>query len=179
LLLFSQLAVTYSIFTYSISLLLLSCKSAPPTTITAHHHHRLLSSKVRPFFSSKIRSAGLQTPAVLLHQPSFVLLCVIFTGDTGYASSSICLASSSSASSSPAILVMLHHLSERMLRSFLLKETVRLNSRLSGFNQSRGIHSRNKKAMEFIAKGWSAMKEVDRVIDYCELNDKRLIPLLR
>jgi len=23
------------------------------------------------------------------------------------------------------------------------------------------------------------MKEVDRVIDYCELNDKRLIPLLR
>lgn len=43
----------------------------------------------------------------------------------------------------------------------------------------RGIHSRNKKAMEFIAKGWSAMKEVDRVIDYCELNDKRLIPLLR
>ncbi|XP_056696848.1 uncharacterized protein [Spinacia oleracea] len=66
-----------------------------------------------------------------------------------------------------------------MLRSFLLKETVRLNSRLSGFNQSRGIHSRNKKAMEFIAKGWSAMKEVDRVIDYCELNDKRLIPLLR
>ncbi|KNA25028.1 hypothetical protein SOVF_009670 [Spinacia oleracea] len=66
-----------------------------------------------------------------------------------------------------------------MLRSFLLKETVRLNSRLSGFNQLRGIHSRNKKAMEFIAKGWSAMKEVDRVIDYCELNDKRLIPLLR
>lgn len=43
----------------------------------------------------------------------------------------------------------------------------------------RGMHSRNKKAMEFIAKGWSAMKEVDRVIDYCELNDKRLIPLLR
>ena len=41
------------------------------------------------------------------------------------------------------------------------------------------MHSRNKKAMEFIARGWSAMKEVDRVIDYCELNDKRLIPLLR
>ncbi|XP_021760824.1 uncharacterized protein LOC110725658 [Chenopodium quinoa] len=66
-----------------------------------------------------------------------------------------------------------------MLRSIFLKETVRLNSRLSGFNQLRGLHSRNKKAMEFIAKGWSAMKEVDRVIDYCELNDKRLIPLLR
>lgn len=33
--------------------------------------------------------------------------------------------------------------------------------------------------MEFIAKGWSALKEVDRVIDYTELNDKRLIPLLR
>lgn len=33
--------------------------------------------------------------------------------------------------------------------------------------------------MELIAKGWSALKEVDRVIDYCELNDRRLIPLLR
>ncbi|XP_048231702.1 uncharacterized protein LOC8265966 isoform X3 [Ricinus communis] len=43
----------------------------------------------------------------------------------------------------------------------------------------REMHSRNKKAMEFIAKGWSALKEVDRVIDYCELNDSRLIPLLR
>lgn len=43
----------------------------------------------------------------------------------------------------------------------------------------RELHSRNKKAMEFIAKGWSALKEVDRVIDYCELNDRRLIPLLR
>ncbi|KAK1396821.1 putative tetratricopeptide-like helical domain-containing protein [Heracleum sosnowskyi] len=33
--------------------------------------------------------------------------------------------------------------------------------------------------MELIVKGWSALKEVDRVIDYCEINDKRLIPLLR
>lgn len=33
--------------------------------------------------------------------------------------------------------------------------------------------------MELIAKGWSALQEVDRVIDYCELNDKRLIPFLR
>lgn len=41
------------------------------------------------------------------------------------------------------------------------------------------MHSRNKKAMEFIAKGWNALQEVDRVIDYCELNDKRLIPPLR
>ncbi|XP_058226049.1 uncharacterized protein LOC131334794 isoform X2 [Rhododendron vialii] len=41
------------------------------------------------------------------------------------------------------------------------------------------MHSRNKKAMELIAKGWSALKEVDRVIDYAELKDKRLIPLLR
>lgn len=43
----------------------------------------------------------------------------------------------------------------------------------------RGIHSRNKKAMELVAKGWSALQEVDRVIDYTELNDPRLIPLLR
>ncbi|KAA0061595.1 hypothetical protein IC582_011916 [Cucumis melo] len=47
------------------------------------------------------------------------------------------------------------------------------------FSQHRELHSRNRKAMEFIAKGWSALKEVDRVIDYCELNDRRLIPLLR
>lgn len=33
--------------------------------------------------------------------------------------------------------------------------------------------------MELIAKGWSALKEVDRVIDYCELKDRRLIPLLK
>ncbi|VVB09004.1 unnamed protein product [Arabis nemorensis] len=50
---------------------------------------------------------------------------------------------------------------------------------LQGLDQRRGIHNRNKKAMEYVAKGWSAIKEVDRVIDYCELNDRRLIPLLR
>uniref|UniRef100_A0A1D1YLG6 Uncharacterized protein ybeQ n=2 Tax=Anthurium amnicola TaxID=1678845 RepID=A0A1D1YLG6_9ARAE len=43
----------------------------------------------------------------------------------------------------------------------------------------RGIHSRNKRAMEFVAKGWSGLQEVDRVIDYTELRDPRLIPLLR
>ncbi|AEC07717.1 unnamed protein product [Arabidopsis thaliana] len=48
-----------------------------------------------------------------------------------------------------------------------------------GFEQRRGLHSRNEKAMEYVAKGWSAIKEVERVIDYCELNDRRLIPLLR
>lgn len=47
------------------------------------------------------------------------------------------------------------------------------------FNPLREMHSRNKKAMELIAKGWSALKEVDRVIDYAERNDRRLIPLLR
>lgn len=50
---------------------------------------------------------------------------------------------------------------------------------LAQFSQQRGVHTRNKKAWEFIAKGWSALKEVDRVIDYAELEDKRLIPLLR
>jgi hypothetical protein len=33
--------------------------------------------------------------------------------------------------------------------------------------------------MELVAKGWSALQEVDRVIDYADRNDKRLIPLLR
>ncbi|KAL4577039.1 hypothetical protein LXL04_013140 [Taraxacum kok-saghyz] len=44
--------------------------------------------------------------------------------------------------------------------------------------QQRGLHTRNKAAMEYIAKGWNALKEVDRVIDYCEPRDKRLIPHL-
>ncbi|KAL1566109.1 hypothetical protein AAHA92_01752 [Salvia divinorum] len=47
------------------------------------------------------------------------------------------------------------------------------------FNLWRGMHSRSKKAMELIAKGYSALQEVDRVIDYCERNDQRLLPLLR
>ncbi|XP_062089147.1 uncharacterized protein LOC133795708 [Humulus lupulus] len=47
------------------------------------------------------------------------------------------------------------------------------------FNQKREIHSRNKKDMEFIAKRYGALQEVDRVIDYAEFHDKRLIPLPR
>ncbi|XP_058074486.1 uncharacterized protein LOC131223189 [Magnolia sinica] len=46
-------------------------------------------------------------------------------------------------------------------------------------NLQRWIHSRNKKAMELIAKGWNALQEVDRVIDYTEPTDPRLFPLLR
>ncbi|XP_062114471.1 uncharacterized protein LOC133825561 [Humulus lupulus] len=45
--------------------------------------------------------------------------------------------------------------------------------------QKREIHSRNKKAMEFIAKEYGALQEVNRVIDYAEFHDKRLIPLLK
>ncbi|PKA46771.1 hypothetical protein AXF42_Ash015665 [Apostasia shenzhenica] len=52
-------------------------------------------------------------------------------------------------------------------------------SLLSCLQQQRGIHERNKKAMEFVAKGWSALQEVDRVIDHTEPNDPRLFPLLR
>lgn len=66
-----------------------------------------------------------------------------------------------------------------MMRSLLNKATAKYSLHLAQLNWQRGMHTRNKKAMELIAKGWSALKEVDRVIDYCELNDKRLIPLLR
>ncbi|CAF2049386.1 uncharacterized protein LOC103842178 [Brassica rapa] len=72
-----------------------------------------------------------------------------------------------------------------MLRRLILRQVSaaaaesKLGRRIHGCDQRRGIHSRNKKAMEYVAKGWSAIKEVDRVIDYCELNDRRLIPLLR
>lgn len=77
----------------------------------------------------------------------------------------------------PAWLLQSH---EKMLRHFVDRVTAKtIIHCLLQCNQQRGIHSRNKKAMELIAKGWSALKEVDRVVDYCELNDKRLIPLLR
>ncbi|XP_010533170.1 PREDICTED: uncharacterized protein LOC104808997 [Tarenaya hassleriana] len=69
-----------------------------------------------------------------------------------------------------------------MLRHLILRSSAAAESNVNyliRFDQQRGLHSRNKKAMEFIAKGWSALKEVDRVIDYCELKDSRLIPLLR
>ncbi|CAB4284744.1 unnamed protein product [Prunus armeniaca] len=66
-----------------------------------------------------------------------------------------------------------------MQRQLLKKLSFRPPNGVTQFNQRREMHSRNKKAMELIAKGWSALKEVDRVIDYCELNGRRLIPLLR
>ncbi|KAF5725819.1 hypothetical protein HS088_TW23G00549 [Tripterygium wilfordii] len=70
-----------------------------------------------------------------------------------------------------------------MLRHLLKNPALNLKPKtlafLQSYNPHRGMHSRNKMAMELIAKGWSALKEVDRVIDYCELNDQRLIPLLR
>ncbi|KAK9706150.1 hypothetical protein RND81_07G107300 [Saponaria officinalis] len=65
-----------------------------------------------------------------------------------------------------------------MLKYSLLKNVIGASTKFS-YVQLRGIHSRTRTAMECIAKGVSAMREVDRVIDYCELKDKRLIPLLR
>ncbi|KAK1282634.1 hypothetical protein QJS10_CPB22g01150 [Acorus calamus] len=41
------------------------------------------------------------------------------------------------------------------------------------------MHSRNKKAMELVAKGWSALQQVDRVIDATDPDDYRLHPYLR
>lgn len=55
----------------------------------------------------------------------------------------------------------------------------RVSQLASALNHQRWIHDRNKKAMELVAKGWSALQEVDRVIDFADRNDKRLIPLLR
>ncbi|KAJ3691912.1 hypothetical protein LUZ60_012262 [Juncus effusus] len=70
-----------------------------------------------------------------------------------------------------------------MLRFSIKKASTQFSSSipLPCLNQERRrwIHSRNKKAMELIAQGWSALQEVDRVIDYADTNDTRLIPLLR
>ncbi|KAM6552283.1 hypothetical protein CsatB_002091 [Cannabis sativa] len=67
-----------------------------------------------------------------------------------------------------------------MIRQFLMKaQQGHTTVGFLLFNQKRWVHSRNKKAMEFIAKGYGALQEVDRVIDYAEFQDKRLIPLLR
>ncbi|CAA7045919.1 unnamed protein product [Microthlaspi erraticum] len=59
-----------------------------------------------------------------------------------------------------------------MLRRLILRQVsaaVPELEYLHGFNQHRGIHSRNKKAMYYVAKGWSAIKEVGKVMDYCGL----------
>eukprot|EP00262_Sarcandra_glabra_P017436 TRINITY_DN5981_c0_g1_i1.p1 TRINITY_DN5981_c0_g1~~TRINITY_DN5981_c0_g1_i1.p1 ORF type:complete len:271 (-),score=58.78 TRINITY_DN5981_c0_g1_i1:460-1272(-) len=64
-----------------------------------------------------------------------------------------------------------------MLRNFVLRAAQQ--QKLYNFNIQRGMHSRNKKAMELIARGWNALQEVDRVIDYTEPNDPRLFPYLR
>nr|GMD60019.1 Protein sel-1 1 like [Ipomoea batatas] len=66
-----------------------------------------------------------------------------------------------------------------MLKSYLVKAAFRNHGyNLFQFIPQRGLHNRNKEAAEFIAKGWNALKEVDRVMDYCELRDRRLFPLL-
>ncbi|KAL2344442.1 hypothetical protein Fmac_005727 [Flemingia macrophylla] len=75
-----------------------------------------------------------------------------------------------SSSISRQVIVLLLHYPSPVSTSFLISSFEILQ---------RELHSRNKKALEFIAKGWNALKEVDRVIDYCELNDKCLIPLLK
>ncbi|CAI9100846.1 OLC1v1038031C1 [Oldenlandia corymbosa var. corymbosa] len=68
----------------------------------------------------------------------------------------------------------------KMLRSLLSKGVHAKNGfNFVQFNPQRMMHTRNKKAAEFIAKGWNALREVDRVIDYCEREDKRLIPMLK
>ncbi|KAF8400668.1 hypothetical protein HHK36_013968 [Tetracentron sinense] len=67
-----------------------------------------------------------------------------------------------------------------MLRSFFIKATQQQSHlRLHHFNLQRGMHSRNKKAMEYIAKGYSALKEIERVIDYTDPYHPRLFPLYR
>ncbi|XP_077252178.1 binding protein [Tasmannia lanceolata] len=64
-----------------------------------------------------------------------------------------------------------------MLSYTLLRATQKQS--LLPLNVQRGMHSRNKKATELIAKGWNALQEVDRVVDHTEINDPRLFPLLR
>ncbi|THU61186.1 hypothetical protein C4D60_Mb07t20650 [Musa balbisiana] len=66
-----------------------------------------------------------------------------------------------------------------MIKQLCYKAAKQLQNPLCFLIQQRGIHSRNKKAMELVAKGWSALQEVDRVIDYADRKDQRLIPLLR
>ncbi|KMZ64719.1 Binding protein [Zostera marina] len=66
-----------------------------------------------------------------------------------------------------------------MLRGLLHSASHWKNTLLLSNQHQRWIHSRNKKAMELVAKGWNALQEVDRVIDHTERNDPRLIPQLR
>ncbi|KAF6154223.1 hypothetical protein GIB67_001119 [Kingdonia uniflora] len=74
---------------------------------------------------------------------------------------------------------LLDGIRRKMLR-YLCSTAAKYKCFLShGFIHQRGMHSRNKKAMELVAKGWNALKEVDRVIDYTEPTDPRLHPHFR
>ncbi|KAI3973445.1 hypothetical protein MKW92_039400 [Papaver armeniacum] len=69
-----------------------------------------------------------------------------------------------------------------MLRHLVVRAKTQKQGKLlllPQLNHQREIHSRNKKAMELIAKGWNALHEVDRVIDFTEPTDPRLHPLFR
>lgn len=66
-----------------------------------------------------------------------------------------------------------------MLGSSLLKAAPKLCSLHCHFMTRRELHSRNRKAKEFIGKGWNALQEVDRVIDRADINDAILLPNLR
>lgn len=61
----------------------------------------------------------------------------------------------------------------------VLTRSLRIASFHPAVQIHRAMHSRNKKAMEYIGKGWSALHEVDRVIDYTEPDDELLTPLLK
>lgn len=58
----------------------------------------------------------------------------------------------------------------RPLRLASLRPTVQIH---------RALHSRNKKAMEYIGKGWDYLQEVERVIDYTYDGDELLAPILK
>uniref|UniRef100_A0A0D6RA25 Uncharacterized protein n=1 Tax=Araucaria cunninghamii TaxID=56994 RepID=A0A0D6RA25_ARACU len=64
-----------------------------------------------------------------------------------------------------------------MWRSVL--RPLRIASSNSFVQMHRGLHSRNKKAKEYIGKGWSALHEVDRVVPYTDPDDELLTPLLK
>ncbi|KAK9058920.1 hypothetical protein SSX86_023768 [Deinandra increscens subsp. villosa] len=62
-----------------------------------------------------------------------------------------------------------------MFKSLVLKaasSTQKEVFSLAHFNQQqRGLHSRNKMAMEYIAKGWNALKEFSVNYNYCAQNE--------
>ncbi|KAI3799325.1 hypothetical protein L1987_34618 [Smallanthus sonchifolius] len=67
---------------------------------------------------------------------------------------------------------MLMTRSVKMLKSLILRDSsAQKISGLAQFNQQQGLHSRNKMAMEYIAKGWNVLNGAALLVEATDMGD--------